>query len=105
MTGPWGTPLVTSYQLDFTPLSVTLWAMNDYELQLPGKMQGYSNWQLNTEDIYSNSEKTIEEQSGVTCRQREEEKDVTHETQIEKNAWLLKQVRVQQNYLRLASCK
>lgn len=76
--------------------------MNDYELQLPGKIQGYSKWQLNTEDIYSTNEKTVEEQSGVTCRQREE-KDVTHKTQ--KNAWLLKQVRVQQNYLRLASCK
>lgn len=85
--GPSGTPLVTGHQLDFPSV---LWAMNDYEHQLPGEMQGYSTWQLNTEDIYSNSEKTVEEQSGVTCRQREE-KDVTHETQIEKNAWLPKQ--------------
>lgn len=58
---------------------------SNYECQLTGEMQGgYSTWQLNTEDFCSNSGKTVEEQSGVTCRQRKEEKDVTCETWIEK---------------------
>lgn len=74
---------MTGHQLDFTPFSTTLWAMNDYEHQLPGEMQGYSTWQLNTEDIYSNSETTVEEQGRVTCRQREE-KDMSHETHRKK---------------------
>lgn len=52
---------------------------------------GCSTWQLNMEDFYSNSGKTVEEQSGVPCRKRKEEKDVTRETWMEKkNAWLLK---------------
>lgn len=57
---------------------------SSYECQLTGEMQGgYSTWQLNTEEC-SNSGKTVQEQSGVTCRQRKEEKDGTHETLMEK---------------------
>lgn len=58
---------------------------SNYECQLTGEMQGgYSTWQLNTKDFCSNSGKTVDEQSGVTCRHRKEEKDVTRETWIEK---------------------
>lgn len=58
---------------------------SSYECQLTGEMQeGYSTWQLNTEDFCSNTGKTVEEQSGVTCRQRKEEKDGTRETLMEK---------------------
>jgi len=64
---------------------------SNYECQLTGEMQGgYSTWQLNIEHFCSNSGKTVEEQSGVTCRQGKEEKDVTRETWIKEKAWLLK---------------
>lgn len=47
---------------------------SNYECQLIGEMQGYSTWQLNTEDFCSNSGKTIEEHCRVTCRQRKGER-------------------------------
>lgn len=61
------------------------WTQCNYECQLTGEMQGrYSTWQPNTEDFCSKSGKTVEEQSGVTCRQRKEEKNETCEARVEK---------------------